>query len=62
MRAKCEKCHRVFDYPVDKWSWVRYRNSYRDKMVCPQCRAWADRLGAAVVKDIQNYQYTGKQW
>ncbi len=54
MKAECDKCHRLRDHHVDKWSWVRYRNSYRDRMVCPDCLEEAGAMGARIVTGQQS--------
>lgn len=42
MEARCGSCEMVKIYPRSQWSWVRYKGSSRDKMVCPVCRREAE--------------------
>lgn len=48
MQAECERCNRWCDYPLHRWVWVRYKGSFRDRLVCPECRKDAEGKGATV--------------
>jgi len=59
LRARCSKCRKVGDYPMSQWSWVRYRGSCRDRMVCPVCRKEAEAYERNVLSPSGSLVYSG---
>ena len=54
MKVECQKCHRVRDLHISEWSWVRYKNSFRDRLICPDCLKDAQEKKAVIVSDMSS--------
>lgn len=61
LEARCCNCGRIGEYPVREWSWVRYKGSFRDKMVCPTCRREAEAQGGNIVSPAKSPAFSAHE-